>query len=108
MAFSRSSVAGVALSGSPSTLLSAVSGETVVIGLVVANVGTSTDTITVYIEDNATPANQYHLIKAAPIPMGSTLSVLDGKVVLGSGDSVKCYAGTSATALEATISVLTI
>jgi len=34
--------------------------------------------------------------------------VLDGKVVLGNGDKVVCNAGTSATALEATISVLTI
>lgn len=108
MAFSRSSTVVGNNSGTPTTLLSAVSGETVIIGLIVANVGTATDEVTVFIQDNAGTPNQYHLIKAAPIPIGSTLSVLDGKVVLGNGDSVKCYAGTSATALEATISVLTI
>jgi hypothetical protein len=105
MAFSRSSTV---VGTSATDLLAAVSGETVVIGLVVANVGTASDTITVYIEDNAGTPNQYHLIKNAPIPVGSTLSVLDGKVVLGNGDKVVCNAGTSATALEATISVLTI
>ena len=105
MAFSRSSTV---VGTSATDLLATVSGETVVIGLVVANVGTASDTITVYIEDNAGTPNQYHLIKNAPIPVGSTLSVLDGKVVLGNGDKVVCNAGTSATVLEATISVLTI
>jgi len=105
MAFSRSSTV---VGTSATDLLATVSGETVVIGLVVANVGTASDTITVYIEDNAGTPNQYHLIKNAPIPVGSTLSVLDGKVVLGNGDKVVCNAGTSGTALEATISVLTI
>jgi len=105
MAFSRSSTV---VGTSATDLLATVSGETVVIGLVVANVGTASDTITVYIEDNAGTPNQYHLIKNAPIPVGSTLSVLDGKVVLGNGDKVVCNAGTCATALEATISVLTI
>jgi len=105
MAFSRSSTV---VGTSATDLLATVSGETVVIGLVVANVGTASDTITVYIEDNAGTPNQYHLIKNAPIPVGSTLSVLDGKVVLGNGDKVVCNAGTNATALEATISVLTI
>jgi hypothetical protein len=105
MAFVRSSTAVGNNSGSPTTLQSAVSGEAVIIGLVVANVSTSTDNITVLINNGS---NNFHLIKSAPVPVGSTLSVLDGKVVLGSGDSVKCYAGTSATALEATISVLTL
>jgi len=105
MAFSRSSTV---VGTSATDLLATVSGETVVIGLVVANVGTASDTITVYIEENAGTPNQYHLIKNAPIPVGSTLSVLDGKVVLGNGDKVVCNAGTNATALEATISVLTI
>ena len=102
MAFSRSST----LVGTSATdLLATVSGETVVIGLVVANVSSSTDNITVLINNGS---DNFHLIKSAPVPVGSTLSVLDGKVVLGSGDSVKVYAGASATALEATISVLTL
>ena len=102
MAFSRSSTV---VGTSATDLLATVSGETVVIGLVVANVSSSTDNITVLINNGS---DNFHLIKSAPVPVGSTLSVLDGKVVLGSGDSVKVYAGTSATALEATISVLTI
>ena len=105
MAFVRSSTVVGNNSSTPTTLQSAVSGEAVIIGLVVANVSTSTDNITVLINNGS---NNFHLIKSAPVPVGSTLSVLDGKVVLGTGDSVKCYAGTSATALEATISVLTL
>ena len=105
MAFVRSSAVVGNNSSSPTTLQAAVSGEAVIIGLVVANVSTSTDNITVLINNSS---NNFHLIKSAPVPVGSTLSVLDGKVVLGSGDSVKVYAGTSATALEATISVLTL
>lgn len=105
MAFVRSSTVVGNNSSSPTTLQSAVSGEAVIIGLVVANVSTSTENITVLINNGS---NNFHLIKSAPVPVGSTLSVLDGKVVLGTGDSVKCYAGTSATALEATISVLTL
>ena len=106
MAFVRSSaVVASTNSSSPTTLQAAVSGEAVIIGLVVANVSSSTDNITVLINNGS---DNFHLIKSAPVPVGSTLSVLDGKVVLGSGDSVKVYAGTSATALEATISVLTI
>ena len=102
MAFSRSSTV---VGTSATDLLATVSGETVVIGLVVANVSSSTDNITVLINNGS---DNFHLIKSAPVPVGSTLSVLDGKVVLGSGDSVKVYAGASATALEATISVLTL
>ena len=105
MAFVRSSAVVGNNSSSPTTLQAAVSGEAVIIGLVVANVSTTTDNITVLINNSS---NNFHLIKSAPVPVGSTLSVLDGKVVLGSGDSVKCYAGTSATALEATISILTL
>tara|TARA_A100001015_G_scaffold316288_1_gene430183 strand:- start:1627 stop:1935 length:309 start_codon:yes stop_codon:yes gene_type:complete len=102
MAFSRSSTV---VGTSATDLLATVSGETVVIGLVVANVSSSTDNITVLINNGS---DNFHLIKSAPVPVGSTLSVLDGKVVLGSGDSVKVHAGASATALEATISVLTL
>ena len=55
----------------------------------IANVATSQINVEVlYINDGS---NDIHLVKDAPIPVGSSLQVLDGgaKIVMQSGDALK-------------------
>lgn len=66
----------------------------VVLGLTLANVHTAQVTASVTIVSTTTQTSQTqnttaHIIKDAAIPAGSTLSVLDGKIVLNVGDIVK-------------------
>tara|TARA_R110000824_G_scaffold300742_1_gene488743 strand:+ start:403 stop:756 length:354 start_codon:yes stop_codon:yes gene_type:complete len=84
-----------ASSGTPETLYTVQSGSTVIIlGLTLANVHTSQVTASVTLVSTTTQTSQTqnttaHLVKDVPIPVGSTLAVLDGKVNLNVGDIVK-------------------
>ena len=84
-----------ASSGTPETLYTVQSGSTVIIlGLTLANVHTSQVTASVTIVSTTTQTSQTqnttaHLVKDVPIPVGSTLAVLDGKVVANAGDIIK-------------------
>ena len=73
-----------AVGTSAATIFTANSFDTVV-GISLANVHTSAINVSVYINDGV---NDIHLIKDAPIPLGSQLQVLDGgaKYVVASGD----------------------
>ena len=53
----------------------------------IANVATSQINVEVYINDGS---NDIHLVKNAPIPVGSSLQVIDGgaKIVIQSGDAL--------------------
>lgn len=78
------------------TLFTANSFDTVV-GINVANVVTSQITVSVYINDGA---NDIHLVKDAPIPVGGALQLLDGgaKFVVQSGDALKVTSDTASSA----------
>ena len=84
-----------ASAGTPETLYTVQTGSTlVVLGLTLANVHTAQVTASVTIVSTTTQTSQTqnttsHIIKDAAIPAGSTLSVLDGKIVLNVGDIVK-------------------
>ena len=84
-----------ASAGTPETLYTVQTGSTlVVLGLTLANVHTAQVTASVTIVSTTTQTSQTqnttaHIIKDAAIPSGSTLSVLDGKIVLNVGDIVK-------------------
>ena len=84
-----------ASSGTPETLYTVQSGSTVIIlGLTLANVHTSQVTASVTIVSTTTQTSQTQnttafLVKSVPIPVGSTLAVLDGKINLNVGDTVK-------------------
>ena len=84
-----------ASAGTPETLYTVQTGSTlVVLGLTLANVHTAQVTASVTIVSTTTQTSQTqnttsHIIKDAAIPAGSTLSVLDGKIVLNLGDIVK-------------------
>ena len=84
-----------ASAGTPETLYTVQTGSTVIVlGLTLANVHNAQVTASVTIVSTTTQTSQTqnttaHIIKDAAIPAGSTLSVLDGKIVLNVGDIVK-------------------
>ena len=84
-----------ASAGTPETLYTVQTGSTIVmLGLILANVHTSQVTASVTLVSTTTKTGQTqnttsHIIKDVPIPSGSTLSVLDGKIILNVGDIIK-------------------
>ena len=75
------------------TVFTADSYDTVV-GISLANVHTSAVNVSVYINDGV---NDIHLVKDAPLPLGSQLQLLDGgaKYVVSSGDALKVVSDTA-------------
>tara|TARA_S200000501_G_scaffold245035_1_gene229483 strand:+ start:364 stop:711 length:348 start_codon:yes stop_codon:yes gene_type:complete len=83
-------------SGTPTDIYTAsVSGSgvnSILIELDIANTGSSAVSVTVLIRDNSA-STSYHVIKGAPVPVGSTLKVVSGqKIVLNADDKVQVYA----------------
>lgn len=73
---------------SPATIFTADSFDTV-IGIRCANIhATSTALVDIYINDGT---YDYYLIKAAPVPVGGSLELIDGgaKFVVDTGDVLK-------------------
>ena len=76
----------------------------VVIGLQVANVGASTATVTATLQDGSVGGDpKIHIVKSVPIPVGATLSLLDGKIIAETTDQVFL---TSDIAVDGILSVL--
>lgn len=69
-----------------------------VIGLILANKGNSSQTADVDIDGT-------YIVKNAPIPVGSTLSVLDGKMVVQQNEIITATASAN-DAIDVTISIL--
>ena len=69
----------------------AANSDDAIIGMRIANKGTSAVTVDATVKNGGT---SYYLIKDAPIPAGGSLELIDGgsKVVLQSGDSVEALA----------------
>ena len=66
--------------------------NSILIELDIANTGSSAVTVTVLIRDTSASAS-YHVVKNAPVPVGSTLKVVSGqKIVLNADDKVQVYA----------------
>jgi hypothetical protein len=80
--------------------------ETTIIGLTIANTSASTIEVDATLNDGS---NDFYIVKAAPVPVGSSLVVIGGdqKVVLMPGDSVKVRSDT-ATSADAIMSILEI
>ena len=75
----------------------------VVIGLQVANVGASTATVSAYLLDAAASSAEIYIVKSVPIPVGASLSLLDGKIIAEVGDIIKVE---SDVAVDGILSVL--
>jgi hypothetical protein len=94
--------------GTSEVLLVTVAGstQTVAVGINLSNLLGTQITASVYIERGGSNVD-YHIVKDVPIPAASSLSVLDGKIILEAAD--KLYVKSSAsTSLDAILSVLEI
>ena len=81
--------------------------ETTIIGLTVANIHTAQIEVDVQLENN--DGDNVYLIKAAPIPVGSSLVVVGGeqKVVMNASDVLKVTSNTASSA-DVAMSILEI
>jgi len=94
-------------SSSPTDVYTSNSGSacnSILIELDIANTGTSAVQVTVLVRDSSASAT-FHIIKNAPIPVGSALKVVSGqKVVLNGNDKIQVYA--SAATVDVVASIL--
>ena len=83
--------------GTSAATLRTANSDDAIVGIMVANVATSQINVEVYINDGS---NDIHLVKDAPIPVGSSLQVLDGgaKIVMQSGDALNVKSDTASSA----------
>jgi hypothetical protein len=81
--------------------------ETTIIGLTVANIVSSQIEVDVQVEKSG--GDNIYLIKAAPVPVGSSLVVVGGeqKVVLNASDVLKVTSNTASSA-DVALSILEI
>ena len=82
---------------SPTVLRTAADSDDAIIGIRCANTSGTSVNVTVYVKNGS---DTYHIIKDAPIPVGSTLQVLDGgaKVVMQASDVLKVQSDTASSA----------
>jgi len=94
-------------SGSPTDVYTANNGSacnSILIELDVANTGTSAVQVSILVRDSSASAS-FHVVKNAPLPVGSSLKVVSGqKVVLNGNDKVQIYA--SANTVDVVASIL--
>jgi len=83
--------------GTSAATLRTANSDDAIVGIMIANVATSQINVEVYINDGS---NDIHLVKDAPIPVGSSLQVLDGgaKIVMQSGDALNVKSDTASSA----------
>jgi hypothetical protein len=108
----KTNAAMPASAGTPLTLYTCPSSTTtVILGLILCNVGTAQHTVDVQLvsDTSDTETNEtVKLLENVPIPVGSSLEVLSGgKVVLQATDVLKIDADTAAK-IDATLSIMEI
>ena len=83
--------------GTAAVTMRTANSDDALIGINIANVTTTQILMDVFINDGS---NDYYIIKDAPIPVGSTLQVLDGgaKVVMQNNDVLKVQSDTASSA----------
>ena len=95
--------------GTPDTLYTVPSSTTtVVIGLTLANVHTAQVTVSVTVIDSSNSNETSHVIKDAPIPVGSSIEIMAGnKIILEASDIIKVDCSV-ADKVSATLSIMEI
>ena len=68
------------------TVVSTTSNKQIIIGLLISNTGATSINVDAVLNDGS---NDRYIIKNAPLPTGSSLECVQGKVVIPSGGSVK-------------------
>ena len=90
---------GASIGTSPSTVYTVPASTTsVIIGLNLANRTASSVTVDVQLGST-------YIVKAAPVPTGSALSVLDGKIIAETAETIVITSDT-ASSIDAIVSVL--
>lgn len=77
-----------------------------VIGLTCANTSTNNSRVTIRVYDQFNGTG-YYIVKDAPVPVGSTLSVLDGKLILQAGNIIT-VSTPNASSIDAVLSYMEI
>ena len=95
--------------GTADTLYTAPSSTTtVIIGLTLANVHTSQVTVSVTIVDSSNSNETSHVVKDAPVPVGSSIEIMSGnKIILEASDIIKVDCSV-ADKISATMSIMEI
>jgi len=104
MANNFSSVNSRLANATLTTVVSTVSNKQIMIGCLIANTGGSALLIDVVLNDGS---NDRYLIKEAPVPVGSSLEIISGKVVIPNGGSVKVKSDNSSGNADVVVSLLT-
>ena len=90
--------------GTSASTLRTANSDDAIVGITLANTTTSQITVDVFINDGS---NDFYIVKTAPIPVGSSLQVLDGgaKIVMQSADVLKVQSSASSSC-DAWVSVV--
>ena len=81
---------------------------TVIIGLTLANVHSSQVTVSVTIVDSSNSNETSHVVKDAPVPVGSSIEIMSGnKIILEASDIIKVDCSV-ADKISATMSIMEI
>ena len=86
------------------TVVSTTSNKQIMIGCLVANTGTASINVDVMLNDGS---NDRHIIKNCPLPNGSSIELIQGKVVIPSGGSIKVKSSDSSGNADVIVSLLT-
>ena len=78
--------ADATLSNNNLTTVVSTSNKQIVIGLLISNTGTASINVDAVLNDGS---NDRYIIKNAPLPVGSSLECVQGKIVIPSGGSIK-------------------
>ena len=68
------------------TVVSTTGNKQIVIGLLISNTGTSSINVDAVLNDGS---NDRYIVKNAPLPTGSSLECVQGKIVIPSGGAIK-------------------
>ena len=85
------------------TVRSATANKQVMIGCLVSNTGTSALLVDVVLNDGS---NDRYLVKEAPVPVGSAIEIISGKVIIPSGGSVKAKSDNASGNADVVVSTL--
>ncbi len=85
------------------TVKTTTSNKQVMIGCLVSNTGTTSILVDIVLNDGS---NDRYIVKQAPVPIGSSLEAISGKVIIPNGGSVKVKSDNASGIADVIISTL--
>jgi len=86
------------------TVVSTTSNKQIVIGLLISNTGTAAINVDAVLNDGS---SDRYIVKGAPLPVGSSLECVNGKIVIPSGGSIKAKSDNANGTADVIVSLLT-